>query len=186
MSNIKTKKCSSCKDYLPLTEFNKNSYKSDGLDTMCRDCRVEYREQHRDYYREYNRKYINSKKHNYIYFIIQDKQIVYIGSTIHDLSYRIRSHINLYSNIRNYMKRNTWTKIAYVEVDDELSKRELRAVEQIFIEEICTILNKNCASNFNDIDNERMEIVSELAYHYLDNIENYCKIYKTNYSNTLI
>ena len=92
----------------------------------------------------------------------------------------------MYSNIRNYMKRNTWTKIAYVEVDDELSKRELRAVEQIFIEEICTILNKNCASNFNDIDNERMEIVSELAYHYLDNIENYCKIYKTNYSNTLI
>lgn len=35
------KKCCACKETLELTEFNKNKGKSDGLNTICRECSKE-------------------------------------------------------------------------------------------------------------------------------------------------
>lgn len=37
-TNISTKKCAKCKSILPLTSFNKNKSKFDGLGTECRPC----------------------------------------------------------------------------------------------------------------------------------------------------
>lgn len=37
-TNISTKKCAKCKNVLPLSSFNKNKSKPDGLGTECRPC----------------------------------------------------------------------------------------------------------------------------------------------------
>ena len=196
------KKCGNCKEYLNKEEFNKNCTKKDGLDNICKDCRntynrkyyednaeyyreyqKQYRQDNSDYYREYQKQYRQDRKHNFIYFIVEGKRIMYIGSTINDLSFRISQHVNCYSNIRNYMKQNRWSKIKYISIDDdEITDRELRFIESVLIEEICPILNKVIMSKFDDIDEDRLQYLSEVAYEYLDNLENYIKTYKVNYS----
>ena len=174
MSNgITLKKCSCCQEYLTLSEFHRDSSTNDGLNGFCRDCKSSY-----------NKRYRNDRKHNFVYMIIEGREIMYVGSTVNDLIYRISSHINLHSNIRNYMQKNVWTKIVYVSIEEEdITERELRVIEQIMIEEICPSLNQQCASVFNDIEDDRLQVVTELAYHLLDNLHTYCKVYKINYSN---
>lgn len=51
---MKTKKCSTCHEDLPLSMFNRNKTKKDGLNTLCRDCSNERSKQ---YYAE------NTKSH---------------------------------------------------------------------------------------------------------------------------
>lgn len=177
------KRCSQCRGYFPHSDFSRNKATVDGLDTLCRSCRSEYNRNYREVNPSYNRDYCTKNKRNCVYLIIENKQIMYIGSTINDLSYRVSSHLNGYTSIRNYMLKNTWTEIKYIHIDDDIEEHELRAIEQIFIDEMCPMLNQNIASNFDNISEDRMEYISELAYEKLEYYEKYSKTYKINYSN---
>lgn len=183
--DLSLKRCGQCGEYLPHSDFNKNKSRYDGLDTFCRTCRREYNEKYRKANQSYYKKYYNDRKHNYIYLIMEGKQIMYVGSTVNDLSYRISNHINYHSSssIRNYMKRNTWTSIKYIPIDEDITEKELRAIEQIFIDEMCPILNQATASTFENMSEDSIEFITELAYEYLDYYEEYAKTYKINYSN---
>jgi len=57
---IKTKHCSNCNKTKPISEFNKNKYKSDGLQGWCRKCQ---RSHYKNYYNEVNK--IDKNKLNY-------------------------------------------------------------------------------------------------------------------------
>lgn len=181
--NLSLKRCGQCGEYFPHSYYNKNKTKYDGLDSFCRSCRSEYNRKYREANQSYYRKYYNDRKHNYIYLIMENKQIMYVGSTVNDLSYRISGHINGYSSIHNYMIKNNWTSIKYIPIDEDITEKELRAIEQIFIDEMCPMLNQAIASNFDDISENRIEYITELAYEYLDYYEEYSKVYKVNYSN---
>lgn len=62
------KRCSRCRDVLPLSSFTKNKSKKDGLATYCRECRKQYNlanaEKRRAYYLA-NRKSILEKQSKY-------------------------------------------------------------------------------------------------------------------------
>ena len=49
---IKTKHCPNCNKTKPISEFNKNKYKSDGLQGWCRKCQ---RSHYKNYYNDVNK-----------------------------------------------------------------------------------------------------------------------------------
>lgn len=60
------RKCSSCKDYKAVTEFNKHSSRADGLQTLCKECN---RQKSRDYYAknvEKHRKDVGDRKRRWV------------------------------------------------------------------------------------------------------------------------
>ena len=165
------KRCCSCGKLFEIDNFYKNITTKDYLDAICKSCRSRYSKEYRD-----------SRKHKFIYMIHEGKRATYIGSTV-DLSTRISQHLNYHSHLKNYMKSNKWTEIKYISVDEDITERELRYLEQIFIEEICPILNHVSNSNFEDIEDDRLEYLTEVAYNSLEGLDAFCKTYKTNYSN---
>lgn len=63
---MKTKRCSGCKETKPVSEFNKDRNRKDGLAHSCRECRREYRRRYREAnierLHEYERRYRDNNK----------------------------------------------------------------------------------------------------------------------------
>jgi hypothetical protein len=59
------KKCSKCQDYKAHEAFGKDSGKTDGLDTVCKDCRKAYYNQNKEKIREKGLIYYNNNKDKY-------------------------------------------------------------------------------------------------------------------------
>ena len=53
--NLITKECSCCHKIKPVSEFNKNNSKADGLQLKCRECTKEHYKNNAEYYKEYNK-----------------------------------------------------------------------------------------------------------------------------------
>ena len=157
------KACSKCGKAKPLSEFSKSKNSKDGLQWYCKEC---------------NKKYQDVGKSAYIYLIYQDKEIVYIGST-NNIKKRICNHLNYNTNLRNYIKKNTWSEIRYIEFEG-ISRQELYYIEGVFIEEMIPSLNQVKVSC--SISSDRLQEVSELAYETLEHFQEVSEQYKKNYS----
>jgi len=65
--NINMKLCSMCKEYKELLEFNKNSSRKDGYQTMCRCCwKTYYKEKYYNNGKEKNRLILKNKEYKEI------------------------------------------------------------------------------------------------------------------------
>ncbi len=66
MTDELTKRCPKCGRELPVSEFNKNSSKKDGLDTYCKICHrerlKEYRDKNKSKNNQYSKKYYKCVK----------------------------------------------------------------------------------------------------------------------------
>ena len=56
------KKCSKCKEEKPLEEFNKCKSTKDGRQSICKECRKQYRENNKEKIREWNKQYSENNK----------------------------------------------------------------------------------------------------------------------------
>ena len=56
---METKRCSKCGEVKPVSEFNKNDTKKDGLQTHCKECVKKYKQKH---YSENKKYYIDKAK----------------------------------------------------------------------------------------------------------------------------
>lgn len=86
--------------------------------------------------------YIPIKEGSYVYFLIQDNEIVYVGQS-NQLLGRIQNHINTSGKVFNY--------ISIFQVD--VKKHSLNEIEQIHIHTINPILNKVKYSKLQLIEN---------------------------------
>lgn len=188
--NRELKRCSKCGGLFPPTSeyFNKNKSKSSGLSSYCKQCSNAYNKQyyqkHKDYFSDYNKQYFSDykkqNKGNYIYFVMENNEIMYVGSTAKDLKYRVKyQHLKGRSHLKNYFKKNTWTSIKYTELDFVENRDELYYIENLFISELEPILNQNKCNV--DIDPDREDELVEEAYHILDHLDVYLKDYIVNY-----
>ena len=126
--NLTHKKCSGCKEILPVEEFNKKSDTSDGLQTYCKKCKnLHYK------------KWKQNNQHSDLYFVIDgssdDNEFLYVGSSTQSVSTRISSH-KCKNNQVGMAIKNESTKILYIRVDNYgLTEKELHYLEQCFIDE---------------------------------------------------
>ena len=58
---IKTKRCSTCKEILPLSEFHKNHTHRDSLQSYCKNCERQYKQSEK--YKQGRKRYAQTEKH---------------------------------------------------------------------------------------------------------------------------
>lgn len=130
------KACKICNE--PINESEKWRYRT------CRKCHNEmwknhnkkYRDSHREeikernkQYRKSHKEYYNQIKSNYVYVIIYNNEVSYVGSTT-NINNRISYHINGYSNIDE-----KWNYIYYLDVTNMLTDEiTLQLLEQLLFD----------------------------------------------------
>lgn len=148
---MKTKLCTKCKREKSIAEFNKHIGRNDGLQPYCKSCTraysKKYRKDNKEYFETYHKEYRDSKRGNFIYFIMNHEEVLYIGSTV-SLSARIGAHMSK-SNISNKVKENNWTHVKYLDIESFLSAdnevNEMLFCEGLFIEMLEPAWNKQHA-----------------------------------------
>ena len=62
--NMEKKKCTKCSEVKPLSEFNRRLASKDGLQTICRQCKLKYHKKYKkankDKFKGYDKKYVRS------------------------------------------------------------------------------------------------------------------------------
>jgi hypothetical protein len=135
----KTKKCSSCNEQKPTTQFSKQTKSKDGLQAYCKKCTCERT-------RHLTDKLVKADKDGVIYTITNPLGEMYIGSTKRLAEYRFKQHKATYkfehpkgySSVPGLHKSFTlWGVDAHeFKVIDNLgniSKEELREIESRMI-----------------------------------------------------
>jgi hypothetical protein len=103
-----TKICSKCGRELPLSEFNKDRTRKDGLQTYCKDCRKQYMKQYnKEYYVEHRDErieYIKQWKVDNLEYDKQYKKQWYADNPEYNKQYmkQWRSTIEGYANMIRY------------------------------------------------------------------------------------
>ena len=147
-SSIEYKQCSKCVELKHISDFNKygTSYQN-----YCKECQKEYRD---------------NMKGNYLYFIYCNNNIKYVGST-NNYKARLSNHLNCYTRIKDYIKEDLWDRIDVLEIEEDITRQDLFVLEQLFIDNILPCWNKSAACNFDNVDYDKFDYLSELAYHYM-------------------
>ena len=60
--NLVSKECSKCHEIKSVSEFSKDIYKSDGLQSKCKECRKKYQQENKDKIKEYCQKRYQKNK----------------------------------------------------------------------------------------------------------------------------
>jgi len=71
---MKTKRCSKCGSTKPVSMFNKNKAKPDGLHSECKECRKQYYTAHKKHIQQYRKEYCASPKGKMIQAIAKAKR----------------------------------------------------------------------------------------------------------------
>jgi hypothetical protein len=85
----KTKKCSSCKEQKPTTQFSKYKLSKDGLQPHCKECQSSRT-------RPITNKLLKADKDGLIYTITNPLGETYVGQTNKESKYRFSNHISTY------------------------------------------------------------------------------------------
>jgi hypothetical protein len=135
----KTKKCSSCKEQKPTTQFSKYKLSKDGLQPHCKECQSSRT-------RPITNKLLKADKDGLIYTITNPLGETYVGQTNKESKYRFSNHIAAYkfkkSNSFNtasllYKSFDIWGIDAHefkvIENYGKIDKESLREIESNMI-----------------------------------------------------
>lgn len=126
---IELKRCSDCKALLPLTEFNKNLSKKDGLGTECRGCCALYKRAYRKANREkinlankiYDAKHPETKKASAKKYRENNKE----KRLIYNRQHRLLNAERYKRNAKEYRLKNKERLIAYQHESNIKNSQEL-------------------------------------------------------------
>ncbi len=62
IDGVECKRCSTCKGWLPLSEFSKDKTMWDGLHPQCKECNKQYRENNKEKAQQYRKQYYKNNK----------------------------------------------------------------------------------------------------------------------------
>ena len=120
-----TKICSKCRRELPLSEFNKDRTRKDGLQTYCKDCRKQYMKQYnKEYYVEHRNErieYIKQWKVDNLEYDKQYKKQWYADNPEYNKQYmkQWRSTIEGYANMIRYNNLQADRKQGRIAADED-------------------------------------------------------------------
>jgi uncharacterized protein YxeA len=86
------KKCNRCGKTKPLTDFHKNPTKSDGVQSMCKDCRRSYHKEHYEKNKESYKRNLKEKRDIARSFILNYKKISKCSKCGEDRHYTLDFH----------------------------------------------------------------------------------------------
>lgn len=110
-----------------LKEYRKEYYESHREE--CKEYSKEYRKSHKEECKEYRKEYYNQSKSNYVYVIVYDNKVSYVGSTT-NINNRINYHINGHSNVNE-----KWNYIYYLDTTNMLTDEiTLQLLEQLLFD----------------------------------------------------
>lgn len=174
--NIDTKICTKCNKELTLECFSKNVTTKDGLQYYCKDCMKTY-----NTISNANRKL---SKHNDLYVVYDEyENVQYVGSTIQNINFRMYCHKNSSLKSSKYISKiingEELGKILFIRLDEySLTEKELRYIEQCFIDSLKPTLNINSAcANLDNIDINRLAYIDKLAVNLVDSFEDNAMTY---------
>lgn len=102
----RTKKCSSCNELKPTTQFSKHSKHADGLQYHCKQCNKAVNDC-RNNETDYHHNYMRSDKDGIIYTIINPIGETYTGSTQTLPNVRWNKHVSAYKSLVNSNEPST-------------------------------------------------------------------------------
>lgn len=162
--------CSKCREWMPVTQFNRNKARPNGLQNQCKDCLSIWRNSTtwRAYNYEQQIKYLNKHKQNVVYKIdLPEINKCYIGSSInwyqrfslHQCGYDADTNPTL----RDYRQQYNLTRdnvCILMRFDDSITESERKAVEQFYIDSfrqsgecVCNVFN---AVNINEYSTQQV------------------------------